>query len=74
MRAGEETERMIDADALAVLPEGAVVINAARGSLLDYEALFDALESGQLAGAGLDVHPAEPVPATRACSLRPTWS
>ena len=62
MRAGEETERMIDADALAVLPEGAVVINAARGSLLDYEALFDALESGRLAGAGLDVHPTEPVP------------
>ena len=41
---------MIDADALAMLPEGAVVINAARGSLLDYDALFDALESGRLAG------------------------
>jgi D-3-phosphoglycerate dehydrogenase / 2-oxoglutarate reductase len=63
MRAGEETENMIDADALAALPEGAVVINAARGSLLDYDALFDALESGRLAGAGLDVHPAEPVPS-----------
>jgi len=62
MRAGEETERMIDADALAALPDGAVLINAARGSLLDYEALFDALESGHLAGAGLDVHPVEPVP------------
>lgn len=63
MRATEETERMIGADALAALPVGAVVINAARGSLLDYEALFDALESGRLAGAGLDVHPAEPVPS-----------
>jgi D-3-phosphoglycerate dehydrogenase / 2-oxoglutarate reductase len=63
MRASEETERMIDADALARLPEGAVLINAARGSLLDYDALFDALESGQLAGAGLDVHAAEPVPS-----------
>jgi D-3-phosphoglycerate dehydrogenase len=63
MRAGDETERMIDADALAMLPDGAVVINAARGSLLDYDALFDALEAGRLAGAGLDVHPAEPVPS-----------
>ena len=45
-----------------MLPEGAVVINAARGSLLDYEALFDALESRPPRGAGLDVHPAEPVP------------
>jgi D-3-phosphoglycerate dehydrogenase len=61
-RASEETEGMIDADALAALPHGAVVINAARGSLLDYDALFDALEVGRLGGAGLDVHPAEPVP------------
>jgi D-3-phosphoglycerate dehydrogenase len=62
-RASEETASMIDSGALAALPAGAVVVNAARGSLLDYEALFDALDSGHLAGAGLDVHPAEPVPA-----------
>jgi D-3-phosphoglycerate dehydrogenase / 2-oxoglutarate reductase len=62
-RAGEETAGMIDAEALAALPAEAVLVNAARGSLLDYDALFDALESGHLAGAGLDVHPAEPVPS-----------
>lgn len=62
-RASEETAGMIDAQALAALPAEAVVVNTARGSLLDYDALFDALESGHLAGAGLDVHPAEPVPS-----------
>lgn len=61
-RASAETAGMIDAEALAALPAGAVLVNAARGSLLDYDALFDALERGHLAGAGLDVHPAEPVP------------
>ncbi|MFZ0386030.1 MAG: NAD(P)-dependent oxidoreductase [Solirubrobacteraceae bacterium] len=61
-RASEETAGMIDARALDALPDGSVLINAARGSLLDYDALFDALESGRLAGAGLDVYPTEPVP------------
>jgi D-3-phosphoglycerate dehydrogenase / 2-oxoglutarate reductase len=61
-RASDETAGMIDAQALAALPTGAVLVNAARGSLVDYDALFDALASGHLAGAGLDVHPAEPVP------------
>lgn len=61
-RASEETGTMINAEAIAALPPGAVLVNAARGSLLDYDALFDALESGHLAGAGLDVHPVEPVP------------
>lgn len=60
-RASAETAGMIDAQALDALPDGAALINVARGSLLDYDALFDALESGRLAGAGLDVYPIEPV-------------
>lgn len=57
-----ETEGMIGAAELALLPKGAVLVNTARGGLLDYDALCDALDSGQLAAAGLDVFPAEPVP------------
>ena len=55
-----ETEGIIDRDALAALPEGAVLINAARGGLVDYQALRAALESGHLGGAGLDVFWKEP--------------
>ncbi|MGI5454846.1 NAD(P)-dependent oxidoreductase [Streptomyces sp. CA-249302] len=47
---------------LALLPEGAVVVNAARGPLLDEDALCDALESGRLSGAALDTYEREPVP------------
>ena len=55
-----ETEGIIDRGALAALPEGAVLINAARGGLIDYRALCAALESGHLGGAGLDVFWEEP--------------
>ena len=57
------THRMIGADQLALLPSGAILINAARGSLLDEAAVLTALDSGRLAGAGLDVWAREPVPA-----------
>ena len=55
-----ETRGLIGARELALLPEGAVVVNCARGALLDEEALCDALESGRLAAAGLDVFAVEP--------------
>ncbi|MFD9906307.1 2-hydroxyacid dehydrogenase [Streptomyces sp. NPDC059063] len=62
-RVTDETRGMIGAPQLALLPRGAVLVNCARGALLDYDALCDALDTGRLSGAGLDVYPQEPVPA-----------
>ncbi|MGH3883870.1 MAG: NAD(P)-dependent oxidoreductase [Pseudonocardiaceae bacterium] len=57
----EQTHGLIDAHALALLPDQACVINAGRGGLLDHEALLDALAGGRLVGAGLDVFDREPL-------------
>lgn len=54
------TERMIDAAAFERMKPGAFFINNARGSIFDDEALRDAIESGHIAGAGIDVYPQEP--------------
>ncbi len=58
-----ETECLIDEAALARMKRGAVFINTARGGLVDQNALIEALRSGQLLAAGLDVYDQEPVPA-----------
>ncbi|HMA49498.1 MAG TPA: D-glycerate dehydrogenase [Magnetospirillaceae bacterium] len=55
-----ETDKVIDAEVLALLPKGAVLVNTARGSLIDEEALLAALRSGHLFAAGLDVFRSEP--------------
>jgi len=54
------TRELIDADALDRLDDDAYLINVARGPIVDASALRDALESGSIAGAGLDVFPEEP--------------
>ncbi len=56
-----ETEHLIDADRLALMQQGAYLINVGRGSLVDEEALIKTLESGHLGGAGLDVTAVEPL-------------
>lgn len=56
----DETKGLINAAALAKMKPTAFVINAARGGVLDESALFDALKSGTIAGAGLDVYATEP--------------
>ncbi|MEO3748161.1 2-hydroxyacid dehydrogenase [Plantactinospora sp. B5E13] len=58
-----ETAGMVGATELSRLRRGAVLVNTARGGLLDYDAVVDALESGQLGAAAFDVFDAEPLPA-----------
>ena len=57
-----ETHHLIDANALAQMRQGAVLVNTARGPVVDPRALYDALRSGHLAAAALDVTEPEPIP------------
>jgi D-3-phosphoglycerate dehydrogenase len=56
----QRTRKIVDHCALAALPAGAILINTARGGLIDERALLEHLENGHLAGAGLDVLATEP--------------
>lgn len=61
-RLTDETKQMIDERALALLPRGAVLVNAARGGLMDYAPLPELLRSGRLGAVALDVYDVEPPP------------
>jgi len=66
----EETRGMIGSAELACMPAGAVVVNAARGGIIEESALVEALEAGRLFGAGLDVYVAEPPAADHPLTRR----
>jgi D-3-phosphoglycerate dehydrogenase len=57
---GDDTRNLIDRKRIATMREGALLINTSRGGLIDEEALYDALTSGHLGGAALDVFSTEP--------------
>ena len=57
-----ETRHLIDGERLRLMKPGAILINTARGGLVDHDALLGAIEMGHLAGAGLDVTDPEPLP------------
>lgn len=65
----EETRGMVDAEVLESMPESAWVVNVARGGLVDTDALVEALKTGKIAGAALDVTDPEPLP-----DGHPLWS
>jgi lactate dehydrogenase-like 2-hydroxyacid dehydrogenase len=72
-RSGPETAGIMNADRFARLPKGAVFVNAARGNLVDEEALLAALQSGHLFAAGLDVFHNEPAFDLRFAALPNTF-
>ncbi len=71
---GPESRGLIGSEELAALPPHAFVINAARGGIVDEPALYAALTSGSIAGAGLDVFDQEPPPTDHPLLTFTTWS
>lgn len=66
----DETRGMVDAELIAAMPDGAVVVNTARGDIIDDDALIAALNSGKLFSAGLDVFKGEPALDPRYMDMR----
>ena len=56
-----QNEGMLNKKALSLMKDGSIVVNTARGKLIDPDALYDALKSGKLASAALDTHSEEPI-------------
>ena len=62
-RVTPETIGMVGAPQIAAMPAGSIIVNCARGTLLDYDAVCDSIDTGHLFGAAFDVFPEEPIPA-----------
>jgi lactate dehydrogenase-like 2-hydroxyacid dehydrogenase len=71
--ASSQTHHFLNATNIELLPQGAIVVNAARGSLVDDTALIEALRSGRIAAAGLDVYEGEPSVNPGYCALSNTF-
>ena len=71
LRLSQESTKLINNERLDRMKQGAVLINTSRGAIIDEAALTDALKSGKLGGAGLDVFEHEPLPADSPLRLLP---